>query len=85
MKKFTIFYRKVVIQILTEIVPYLKKICTVTESKKSDKLWDFLWSVRFPINYRNQNFKFKAYFTGFFRTDGINYTRLRALVCGVLT
>ena len=34
MKVFTFFYRKVVIQILTEIVPYLKKISTVTESKK---------------------------------------------------
>ena len=50
----------------------------------SGKLWDFVWSIRFPINYRNQNFKFKTDFTGFFRTDGINYTRLRALVCGVL-
>ena len=30
MKVFTFFYRKVVIQILTEIVPYLQKICTVT-------------------------------------------------------
>ena len=29
-----IFYGKVVIQILTKMVPYLKKICTVTESKK---------------------------------------------------
>ena len=28
------FYRKVVIQILSEIVPRLKKICTVTDSKK---------------------------------------------------
>ena len=33
MKVFTFFYREVVIQILTEIVPYLQKICTVTESK----------------------------------------------------
>ena len=85
MKVFTFFYRKVDIQILMEIVPYLQKICTVTESKKSDKLWDFLWFVRFPINDRNKNLKFKADFTGFFRTDGINYTRLRALVCSVLT
>ena len=34
MKVFTFFYRKVVIQILTEILPYLQKICTVTDSKK---------------------------------------------------
>ena len=34
MKVFTFFYRKVVIQILTKIVPYLQKICTITESKK---------------------------------------------------
>ena len=34
MKVFTFFYRKAVIQIFTEIVPYLKKICTVTEPKK---------------------------------------------------
>ena len=34
MKVFTFFYRKVVIQIMTEIVPYIKKICTVTDSKK---------------------------------------------------
>ena len=34
MKVFTSFYRKVVIQILTEIILYLKKICTITESKK---------------------------------------------------
>ena len=34
MKVFTFCYRKIVIQILTEIVPYLKKICTVTDSKK---------------------------------------------------
>ena len=34
MKVFTFFYWKVVMQILTEIVPYLQKICTVTESKK---------------------------------------------------
>ena len=34
MKVFTFFYRKVVIQILTEIVPYLSKKSTVIESKK---------------------------------------------------
>ena len=34
MKVFTFFHRKVIIQILTEIVRYLKKICTVTDSKK---------------------------------------------------
>ena len=34
MKVFTFFYRKVVIQILTEIIRYLKKIFTVTDSKK---------------------------------------------------
>ena len=46
---------------------------------------DFLWSVRFPINYRNKNLKLKADFTGFSRTDDINYTLLRAFVCGVLS
>ena len=53
MKVFTSFYRKVVIQIWKEIVRDLKKICTVTDSKKvrqimglsrvpqlSDKLWE---------------------------------------------
>ena len=40
---------------------------------------------RFPIHYRNKNFKLKADFTGFSRIDSIDYTRLRALVCGVLT
>ena len=34
MEVFTFFHRKVVIQIFTEIVCYLKKICTVTDSKK---------------------------------------------------
>ena len=34
MKVFTFFHRKVVTQTLTEIVPYLQEICTVTESKK---------------------------------------------------
>ena len=34
MKVFTFFNRKVVIQILTEIICYLKKICTITDSKK---------------------------------------------------
>ena len=38
MKVITFFYRKFFIQILTEIVRYLKKICTVTDSKKGDKL-----------------------------------------------
>ena len=31
---FTFFYRKVDIQILSEIVPYSKKIFTVTDSEK---------------------------------------------------
>ena len=81
MKVFTFFYRKVVIQIFTEIVPCLKKICTELNLQKSDKLWDFLWAVRFPINFRNKNLKLKADFTGFSRTDGVNYTRLCPLVC----
>ena len=34
MEAFTSFYRKVAIQILSEIVPYSKKTFTVTDSKK---------------------------------------------------
>ena len=34
MEVFTFFYRKVVIQIFSEIVPYSKKIFTVTDSEK---------------------------------------------------
>ena len=34
MEVFTFFYRKVVIQILSEIVPYSKKIFTVTDSEE---------------------------------------------------
>ena len=37
------------------------------------------------MNYRNKNIKLKVDFTVFSRTDGINYTRLRASVYGVLT
>ena len=31
----------------------------------------------FPIHYRNKNLKFKADFTGFSRTDGINSVHTR--------
>ena len=34
MEAFTFFYRKVVIQILSKIVPYSKKIFTVIDSEK---------------------------------------------------
>ena len=34
MEVFTFFYRKVVIQSLSKIVPYSKKILTVTDSEK---------------------------------------------------
>ena len=45
-----------------------------------------LFMVRsFPINYQNKKLKSKVDFTVFCQTDGINYTRLRGLVCGVLT
>ena len=84
MKVFTFFYRKVVIQILTEIIPYLKKIFTVTDSKKVRQIME-LSMVRQLSDKLSEYLKLKADFTGFSRTDGINYTRLRALVCGVLT
>ena len=66
MKVFTFFYRKVVVQILTEIVPYLKKICTVTESKKVRQIMRLSVVRQISDKLLEQYLKFKADFTGFF-------------------